>query len=146
MRWDSLHYLAIAQHGYSTLANTVFFPLYPALIAALAALTGSFIIAGEVINTIAFCCGIAPVAPRDECGDRVADATVLLLAFSPVSLFFTALDTESLFLPLALGTFMLARRGQLGWTCVSAGAALTHAEGVLLIAPLAIFHWQQRVA
>ena len=78
---------------------------------------------------------------REELGDRAADASVLLLAFSPVSLFFTALYTESLFLALALGTFLLARSGRLGWACIAAAAAtMTHIEGVFLIAPLAVFY------
>jgi len=147
VRWDSVHYLAIAEHGYNTPSNTVFFPLYPALIRVLSWLTGSYVIAGELISTVAFAAALILLhrLTRDELGDRVANATVLLLAFSPLSLFFTALYTESLFLALALGVFLLARQGRFGWAGIAATAAtMTHIEGVLLIAPLAIFYWQDR--
>jgi hypothetical protein len=147
VRWDSVHYLAIAAHGYNTPSNTVFFPLYPALIKVFSWLTGSYVIAGELISTVAFAVSLLLLhrLTRAELGDRAANATVLLLAFSPLSLFFTALYTESLFLALALGVFLLARQGRFGWAGVAAAAAtMTHIEGVLLIAPLAIFYWQDR--
>jgi Mannosyltransferase (PIG-V) len=147
VRWDSLHYLAIAAHGYNTPSNTVFFPLYPVLIKAVSWITGSYVIAGELISAAAFATALLLLhqLARAELGDRVADATVLLLAFSPVSLFFTAIYTESLFLALVLGAFLLARRGRFGWAGVAAaGATLTHIEGMLLIAPLAILYWQAR--
>jgi hypothetical protein len=147
VRWDSLHYLAIAEHGYNTPSNTVFFPLYPMLIRAVSWITGSYVIAGELISTVAFATALLLLhrLARAELGDRVADATVLLLVFSPVSLFFTAIYTESLFLALALGTFLLARAGRFGWASVAVTAAtMTHIEGLLLLAPLAIFYWQAR--
>jgi Mannosyltransferase (PIG-V) len=147
VRWDSLHYLAIAQHGYNTPSNTVFFPLYPLLIRTFAWVTSSYVVAGMLVSVAAFVVALLLLhqLAREELGDRVADATVLLLVFSPVSLFFTAIYTESLFLALSLATFLLARRGRLGWASVAAaGATLTHIEGLLLIAPLAIFYWHDQ--
>jgi hypothetical protein len=147
VRWDSVHYLAIAAHGYNTPSNTVFFPLYPALIKAFSWLTGSYVLAGALISAVAFATALLLLyrLTRAELGDRAANATVLLLAFSPLSLFFTALYTESLFLALVLGVFLLARQRRFGWAGVAAAAAtMTHVEGVLLIAPLAMFYWQER--
>ena len=41
-RWDAMHYFAIAQHGYLGVGegDTVFYPLYPALVAGLAPVLG----------------------------------------------------------------------------------------------------------
>ena len=56
-----------------------------------------------------------------------------------------AVYTESLFLALSVGAFYLARRQRFAWACVTAAAAaLTHVEGVLLVAPLAYMYWRDR--
>ncbi|MGH2861966.1 MAG: mannosyltransferase family protein [Solirubrobacteraceae bacterium] len=149
VRWDSVHYLTIAEHGYNTASNTVFFPLYPLLIKVVTWVTSSYVISGLLVSVGSFAVSLLLLhrLVREELGDRAADATVLLLAFSPLSLFFTAIYTESLFLSLCLGAFLLARRGRWGWAGIAASAAtLTHIEGVLLIAPLAIFYWQDQRA
>lgn len=147
VRWDSVHYLAIAQHGYRTPPNNPFFPLYPLMIRGLALITSSYVIGGVLVSACAFAAALVLLfhLVRDELGRRVADATVLLVAFSPLSVFFTAVYTESLFLALSLGCFLLARRGRFGLAGVTAAAAaLTHVEGVLLIVPLALLYWQDR--
>jgi hypothetical protein len=149
VRWDSLHYLLIAAHGYNTGANADFFPLYPQLIRVGAWVTSSDVIAGLLISAVAFAVAMLLLHQlvSEELGVRPARATVLLLAFSPVSLFFTAIYTESLFLALTVGALLLARRGRFGWAGVAAAAAtLTHIQGVLLIAPLAIFYFQDQAA
>jgi hypothetical protein len=146
-RWDGVHYIAIAQHGYTSGQTTVFFPLYPLLIHVLAWIVGSDVIAGIAISIVAF--GVALVLlhrlTQEELGGRTADITVLLLAFAPLSFFFTAIYTESLFLALAVGAFYCARH-QRFWPAgaLAAGAALTHVEGILLVAPLALMYWQSR--
>ncbi len=147
VRWDALHYLAVAEHGYAKGSNTVFFPLYPLLIHVFAWVTRSDVIAAVLVSTAAFAVALLLLhrLAREELGERAATATVLLLVFSPVSVFFTAIYTESLFLALCLATFLLARRQRWGWGSLAAAAAtLTHIEGVLLIAPLAIFYWERR--
>src|ERR1700761_5350744 len=52
VRWDSIHYLAIAQHGYARPTEAVFFPLYPLLIRALGLLVGSDVVAGVLISMV----------------------------------------------------------------------------------------------
>jgi hypothetical protein len=81
---------------------------------------------------------------HDELGEGPARTTVLLLAFAPLSFFFTAVYTESLFLALLVGSFYLGRRGHFVWAgLVAAAATLTHVEGILLVAPLAFMYWQR---
>lgn len=147
VRWDSIHYLTVAAHGYRTAPNTAFFPLYPLLIHLLGLGTGSTVIAGLLISAVCFAAWMALLhrLTRRELGARAADATVLLLAFSPLSLFFTAVYSESLFMALSIGAFVLARDGRWRWAGVAAaGATLTHVEGILLTAPLALMYLQSR--
>jgi hypothetical protein len=75
-------------------------------------------------------------------GPAVAGRTIVLLAVFPTSLFLTAVYSESLFLCLAVATFVLAERGRLGWAGVVAGLALlTRSQGLALLPALALFAW-----
>ena len=108
---------------------------------------GSDVIAGVLISLAAFAIALTLVhrLASEELGARAADATVLLLAFAPLSFFFSAVYTESLLLALRGGTFYLASRGRFRLACVvAAGAALTHIQGILLVAPLAWMYWESR--
>jgi Mannosyltransferase (PIG-V) len=145
VRWDSIHYLNIAAHGYKPAADTGFFPFYPLLIHALGWVVSSDVVAGLLISYASF--GVALVLlhriAREELGEKVADATVLLLAFAPLSLFFSAIYTESPFLALSVGTFYLARGGRFRWAALTAACAtLTHVEGIALWAPVAFMFWE----
>lgn len=144
-RWDAVHYVDIARHGYRAAGDTVFFPLYPLLIHVVAWLTRSDVLAGVLISTVAFLVALVLLHRliSRELDGRAADATVLLLCFAPAAFFFTAVYTESLFLSLSVATFYLARRGRFTCACLAAGAAtLTHAEGIVLVAPLALIYLQ----
>jgi hypothetical protein len=62
-----------------------------------------------------------------------------------VSLFFTAIYTESLFLALAVGAVYAARRDRPAIAGVLAAlAAITRVTGVLLIVPIALLHGRRR--
>jgi hypothetical protein len=147
-RFDAAYYLSIASHGYTSRPDLpVFFPLYPLLIHGLSYLTGSDVIAGVAISWASF--GIALVLLHRlaelELGNRAADATVLLLAFTPLSFFFTAVYTESLFLLLSVGTIYAARRER--WALagiLGALATLTRVTGILLVVPILIMHLPSR--
>lgn len=146
-RWDAVHYLAIAQHGYTNAEATVFYPLYPMLIHALAWIVRSDVVAGIVISMTSFCAALVLLhrLATEELGVKAADATVLLLAFAPLSFFFTAIYTESLFLLLSVSAFYLARRDRFLFAAlVAAAATATHIEGVLLVAPMAHMYFAPR--
>ena len=146
VRWDAIHYLAIASHGYTVGANTPFFPLYPLLIRALGYVLGSDPLAGVVISTVSF--GVALTLLHRltelEFGRAAADATVLLVAFAPLSLFFSAVYTESLFLALSVGAVYAARRER--WALAAslgALATITRVTGALLVIPLAVMYLKE---
>jgi hypothetical protein len=142
-KFDASYYLAIASHGYLATApnHLAFFPLYPALIRALGFPTGSNVIAGLMISAASFALALVLLhrLTELELGSRAADATVLLLAFAPLSFFFTAIYTESLFLLLSVGAVLAARRQR--WALaglLAALATLTRPTGILLVVPLVI--------
>ena len=148
-QFDASYYLAIASHGYIAAApnNLAFFPLYPSLIRALGFLIGSDVIAGLVISTASFALALMLLhrLTELELGSRAADATVLLVAFAPLSFFFTAIYTESVFLLLSVAAVLAARRERWALAGILAGlAALTRPTGVLLVVPLVIMRLKGR--
>jgi hypothetical protein len=147
LRWDGLGYLNIAQHGYASRATTIFFPAYPLSMAGLGRVIGSHVIAGWMISCACFAVGLWLLhrLTELELGRRAADATILLLAFAPVSFFFTAIYTESLFLAVSVGALYAARRDR-WWLAglLAAVAAVTRVTGVLLLVPLALWQLHRR--
>jgi Mannosyltransferase (PIG-V) len=142
-RWDSVWYLSVARNGYGhTPANTAFYPLYPLMIKLLGDVIGSDLIAGVLISLVAFAFALELVHRLVllDLGDRaLADLTVLLIAFSPMSYFFSAVYTEALYLALSVGCILQARRGRWAAAGVLGGlAAASRNSGVVLILPVAI--------
>ena len=146
-RWDSDWYLRIAHSGYSWPSSTpAFFPGYPLLVAGLGRVLGDhFLLAGLVVS-LAACAGAFVLLYRlvlERLGEEDAHRSVLYLALFPTSFFLGAVYGEALFLLLALGTFLLAERGRLGWaSCVAGLALLTRPQGIALLPALALFAWR----
>lgn len=148
-RWDSAWLLRIAEEGYDwPSATPAFFPLYPLAVGALGrVLAGHYVVAGATIALAAgggaFACLYRLAA--HHLGSEGAFRTVLFLAVTPMSLFLGVAYGESLFLLLAVACFLAAEERRLGAAAALAGLALlTRPQGVALLAPLAIFAWQQR--
>jgi len=146
-RWDSNWYLLIAESGYDWPSSTpAFFPLYPLLVGGLGrVLGGQFLLAGLVVSLVACAVAFALLygLVMRRLGRPDARRTVLYLALFPTSFFLGAVYGESLFLALAVGMFVLAERGRLGWAAILAGLALlTRAQGVALLPALALFAWR----
>ena len=146
-RWDSDWYLRIAESGYHWPSSTpAFFPLYPAAVAVVGRILGGhFLFAGVLVSLAASAAAFVLLfeVVRLRLGPRDARRTVLYLAVFPTSLFLGVVYGEGLFLALAIGTFLLAERGRLGWAAVVAGLAiLTRAQGLALLPALALFAWR----
>jgi Mannosyltransferase (PIG-V) len=141
-RWDSVWYLAIAQGGYDhEPARTAFFPLYPLVIRGVGEVIGSNLVAGLVVSLAAFAVALVLLyrLAALELGEDVAPVVVLLIAFSPMSYFFSAVYSESLFLALSLGCIWRARTGRWASACVlGALAAAERNTGVALIVPVLV--------
>ncbi|MCM1126750.1 MAG: hypothetical protein NC429_09785 [Lachnospiraceae bacterium] len=141
-RWDSSHYLNIAQNGYQGAVEDgqhlflVFYPLYPWLIRIVSFLfMGNYQLAGILVSTISF--GIGNVyldkLMRLEYGEKAADETAALLKVYPFAFFFASIMTESLFLAVSTA-FLYYLRKHDWWDAALVGflACLTRVQGILL--------------
>ena len=141
--YDSANYLTIARDGYSYLDLTAFYPLYPALISGAGTIVRSDIFAGIGLSIASFAVALYLLhrLVQLELGDAHARTTVLVMAFFPTALFFSAVYTEGLFLALSVGAFYSARRGWWARAAVLAMlASATRNTGVLLLLPLVVMY------
>ena len=158
-RWDANWYATIAVAGYEYVpgqhSNVGFFPLYPLCLAAVRALTGTDVALAGFIASNFFLLTAAILLRRLVALDfpapsRVPGRTVWLLLLWPVSFFYSAPYTESLFLLLSISAFLAARRGE--WALAGIAGALataTRANGVIIFIPLfyeALLAWRNRRA
>jgi len=156
-RWDAAYYLTIATHGYGDLNSPTnhllaFFPLYPLLVKALGVVM-PVIVAGVLISIVALgfalygvhrlstlesARGVEAVRGR---ASETAGLAVLLLAFSPMAVFFSADYTESLFMALAVAAFLCARNGRWMWAGIAGLlASATRSPGVILLLPTLVLY------
>jgi hypothetical protein len=152
-RWDSVHFLRVAEHGYSA-AEAAFYPLYPAFVAAAGhALGAHYVLAGVVISLLASL-GAFVLLERiaeQRLGVDGARRAVLYLALFPTALFLQAVYAESLYLFLCLAAFVLAERGRFASAGMVVGlAVLTRPVGLALVPPLVLIarrrSWQLATA
>jgi hypothetical protein len=157
-RWDAGWFLLIARDGYQpqlgahTEARLAFYPLYP-LLTRTVGLVVPLVIAGVIVSVCAFAAalyGIHRLASleltrgdrmtRDQ-ARRIADFAVLLVAFSPMAVFFSADYSESLFMALSVALFWCARHGRWRWVgLIGALASATRAPGVVLLLPALVIY------
>jgi hypothetical protein len=144
-RWDSTWYLGIAHLGYQRLDQTVFFPLYPGLVALGSAPLGDTwaVLVGILVSSA---CALGALfllhrLVELDFGAEVARNTVWIVAWLPVALFLSAVYSESLFLLLVIGSIYAGRTGR-WWLGGLLGclAAATRNSGVLLVVPLVLLY------
>ena len=150
-RWDSPHYLDIAENWYVNVGEQrlfiVFFPLYPLLI-RLTTFDYRFInLSALLISNISSLIAMVYLFKLVELdfGEDVAKSSVLYLSVYPTAYFLCAIYTEGLFLALVTACFYHARRGR--W--ISAGllgmlASLTRINGLILLPALAVEYLSQK--
>lgn len=147
-RWDSVWFLRIAEHGYGSAeeATAAFYPLYPLLVGGLGrVLLGHYVLAGVVISLAAALGSFVLIHRLAEAklGAKGASRAVLYLAVFPFTIFLQAVYSESLYLLLALASFVLAERGRFLGAGAAAGLAwLTRPLGVALLPALALIAWR----
>jgi hypothetical protein len=142
--WDFAWYRQIADHGYPAgrvSKEDAFFPLWPALLAALRPLGSS--LAGAVVavpaSALAFL-GVARLAPQPR---RAAVA----LACLPGSFALLLLYPDGLALAAAAGGCVLATRNRaVPAGLLAAVAAVARPNGFLVAIPLAVLLWRRRGA
>jgi hypothetical protein len=159
-RWDSDWFLVIARFGYRpdlapfTSARTAYFPLYPLGIRAISQLGAPLVLAGVLLSLIAFALALYGIhrlttlelarggrlAARAR-GGEAPRLAVIVMAFSPMAFFFSAVYSESLYLALSVGLFWSARNGRWMWVGIlGALAGATRSTGLMLALPALVIY------
>jgi hypothetical protein len=141
-RQDSLWFLEIAQHGYSSHnGSAAFYPGYPILIRVVGYLCfGHLLLAAYLVSNIALLAALLVLYRLTEREYDLAAArrAVLYLCLFPTAFFLFDTYSESVFLLATVGAFALARGGRWGWASLAGlGAALTRSMGVVVALALA---------
>ncbi|HEX9061559.1 MAG TPA: glycosyltransferase family 39 protein [Clostridia bacterium] len=145
-KWDSPHYLSIAENGYLNTGDEanfiVFYPLYPLLVKIVSFVLQNYFLSGIIVSNtclVIACCYLYKLVKMEtECSNTAFESVKYLLIF-PFAFFFGIVYTESTFLMLSVMTIYYIRRGE--WLKVGlAGmlAALTKNQGILLLVPAAM--------
>jgi hypothetical protein len=140
-RWDSYWFMSIARDGYDSV-RAAFFPLYPLLISP-AKLVGApgLLLFGLVFSCACFVAALTVLhrLTELELGTGAARWTIYALALFPMSFFFSAVYSESLFLLLSLGAFYAARTDHWAWAgTLGALGAATRSAGILIALALVL--------
>lgn len=159
-RWDAVHYLDLAVHGYQT-ANpgpTVFGVLAPwSFRLADVLLPGSIDLAALVVETLAFAVVLTLLYRLCEVyydDAELAPWAVVTLALMPLSFLFASPLSESLFLACVLGLFYFGAKdrwflaavcGFLATLTRSQGAILMVIGAVLLLERQQVNGWRERL-
>jgi len=153
-RWDAIAYVNIAHHGYTYIPDTAFFPFWPLVEHFGGILLGnsfpnSYYFAGLIIANICFYFVLVLLYRllAEDFEPDTARRALFYIAFSPYAIFFFLGYTESIFLLLSLGIFLLLRRGKPldWWLAGSLGffAMLTRSSGMLLVIPYLVIYIQR---
>jgi len=145
-RWDTLHYQAIAERGY-TAYEMAYYPLYPFLMGRLAPIFGgNTLLSGLFISSLAFlgCLLVFCKLAQLEFGNEAAAMrAVIYLAFYPAAFFLVAAYNESLFLlEVMLCLYFIHKKSWLVAGFFAGLAALTRVPGVFLALPIGYAAWQ----
>ena len=149
--WDAIWYKQIALQGYDPAlfhGNTpAFLPLWPACLWIAHEVIWFIDITwiGAALSTLLFAVGLCMLyrLTDDLLGRAIARRSVLYLAISPLAFIFSAVYAESLFLVLAVGSFLLIERRHAVWSCaVGALAVLARPVGIMLAPALAFRIWK----
>jgi hypothetical protein len=139
---DSLWFLQIAQHGYSTHnASAAFYPAYPMLIRLVGYLCfGHLFLAAYIVSNGALLAALVVLyrLTEREYDQATARRTVLYLCVFPTAFFLFDTYSEAVFLLAAVSALALARSGRWGWAGLAGiFATLTRSAGVAVVLALA---------
>jgi len=161
-RWDSEWYLLISKTGYDTAgvlassrirtrpeASLGFFPLYPFLIRCLSPVFGG-ILSGILISNISLLLSLyllielARELWPDGYSEMIGVGAGLAVLLHPLTLFFSAVYSESLYLALSLGAFLavIRKSRSLLPAVLTVAAVLTRPFGIIILLPM-VLRWRK---
>jgi Gpi18-like mannosyltransferase len=140
IQWDSGWYAIMAKEGYRILPNNIFnnlafMPGYPLVIRLANIFINNVFVTGILVSNIAFLISLMIVFKLIDLlyGKQIARRSILLMAFSPFSVFFSAMYPESLFLLMAVLSFYFFYKKQWLMAGIFAGIAGVTKESGLII-------------
>jgi hypothetical protein len=142
-QWDAIHFLRLAEFGYSAADKfkAWFYPLYPWSVRFLSYVCGDFLLASFLVSGIAllFAVVILRRLAAFESSDKIARQTVYFFLIFPTAFYLHIGYTESLFLAFALGSVYAARKER-WWLAGILGALswMTRANGIILLLTLVV--------
>lgn len=141
-RWDSQHYIDLAQKGYEKCVEDgkhlflVFFPLCPWFLRIIHFVVKDWQIAFLVMSTLAYCVGAVffYLAVSQEYGKKVAEKALVLVSVWPFAFFFGGMMTESLFFAtLSIGLYFIKKHNWIAVGITGIFCSLCRVQGVLLL-------------
>lgn len=140
-RWDSAHYINIAENGYMGAVENgehiflVFYPLYPWLMRTASLFISDFRLCGILLSVICYAAGCVFFYKivEKEFNNKAAQDALLAISIFPFAFFFGSIATESLFFALSAGFFYYL--GKHSWGKVAFFgflACMTKVQGLLL--------------
>lgn len=144
-RWDSLRHIRLAQIGYSGVgsdkADLIGFPLYPWLVRLFAVIFQDYLISAFIVSALALIAAgvLLHKLVLLDLPDSTARNSVWFMLIFPTAYFLHINYNESLFIALAVGCFLAARRNE--WLLVGilgAFLCLTRLNGLVIIPALLV--------
>jgi hypothetical protein len=143
-RWDSLHYLQVAQFGYkaASVMKVWFYPFFPWCTRYVAYLLGdNYLVSGVIVSALSLIAAALLLRRivRFEHDAATSRWAVWFFLIFPTAYYLHIAYAESLFLALALGSILAAISGR-WWLAGILGALswMTRANGIVLLPTLAI--------
>lgn len=149
--WDGPNYLNIEQHGYTSEAQTNFFPLYPLIIYVVNQIIVSPLDSALLVSWFFFVLAlyyylkiVKEIFHIDE--NLEAVRAIIFFMFFPSAIFLIATYTESLFAALALSSIYYAIKNKYLLSAVLVSlATLTHINGVFVTLLIALILYENRL-
>lgn len=156
--FDGVHYLRIAQSGYTADFSQAFFPLYPLLIRFLNFFPKdhlldlrlftdpSYFYTAMVLSAVFFIGALYFTYKlfSENHGKKIAQTSIFLLLSFPTAFYFGAVYSESLLLLLTALTFWFTKKDKFLLSGFFAAlASATKIQGVLLFVFLAVEFWEK---
>jgi len=144
-RWDTGHYIEIADFGYNfDPVLSVWPPFYPFLIKIMGYIFKPTIVSALLVSNIFFIFSLflLYLYVQNVYDEEIAKKSLFFTVIFPTSFYFVAGYTESIFLFFSVAVFLLSRKKKWLWAgIISALATLTRVQGLLLILPIIIELW-----